>query len=172
MNMSGASNTRHFSHEHMSHPISRASSSGDSEKSEHQAKTVHFHEDQHSTIHHSTKSKTSSSSENEKSEHTSSVKREKIDILFCSSFLLIVREICVTILFLVFIAVIDFSRRPKILDYKDDDPRLFVDLDPDEFVKELKGMDSNHFDPLPCNIMCVLHFSFFYVCWQQYQSCE
>ena len=56
--------------------------------------------------------------------------------------------------------MIDFSRRPKILDYKDDDPRLFVDLDPDEFVKELKGMDSNHFDPLPCNIMCVLQFAY------------
>ena len=49
---------------------------------------MHFHEDQQSIIHRSTKSKTSSSSENEKSEHTSSVKREKIYIFSLSKLVL------------------------------------------------------------------------------------
>ena len=49
--------------------------------------------------------------------------------------------------------MIDFSRRDKVLDMKDDDPRLIVVLNPDQFVNELKEMDPQHFDPLPCNIM-------------------
>jgi hypothetical protein len=51
------------------------------------------------------------------------------------------------------LAVTDFSRRDKVLDLNDDDPRLIVVLDPDQFVKDLKEMDPQNFDPLPCNIM-------------------
>ena len=56
--------------------------------------------------------------------------------------------------------MIDFSRRDKFLDLKDDDPSLIMMLDPDEFVKDLKEMDPQNFDPLPCNIMCALYSSF------------
>ena len=52
------------------------------------------------------------------------------------------------------VAVIDISRRCKVLDLNDDDLRLIVD--PEQFAKEVKEMDPQHFDPLPCNIMCVL----------------
>ncbi len=51
-------------------------------------------------------------------------------------------------------AVIDFSRRDKVLDLKDDDPRLIVVLNPDQFVRDLKELDPQNLDPLPCNIMC------------------
>jgi hypothetical protein len=47
---------------------------------------------------------------------------------------------------------INFSQRDKILDLKDDDPSLYVAVDPDQFIKDLKALEPNHWDPLPCNI--------------------
>ena len=49
-------------------------------------------------------------------------------------------------------AVIDFSLTSKVLELKDDDPSLIVVLDPDQFVKDLKDLDPNRWDPLPCNV--------------------
>jgi hypothetical protein len=55
------------------------------------------------------------------------------------------------------LAVID-SRKDNILDLKDGGPRLIIVLNPDEFVKDLKELDSPSYYPLPSNIM----FAFFY----------
>jgi hypothetical protein len=51
-----------------------------------------------------------------------------------------------------FSPAINFSQRDKILDVSDDDPTLYFNLDPDQFITDLKGWEPNHFDPLPCNI--------------------
>ena len=48
--------------------------------------------------------------------------------------------------------MIDFSLTSKVLELKDDDPSLIVVLDPDQFVKDLKDLDPNRWDPLPCNV--------------------
>jgi hypothetical protein len=48
---------------------------------------------------------------------------------------------------------VDFLLRPKYLDLSDYDPELFVQLDPDAFVKDLKDMDTKNWDPLPLSIM-------------------
>ena len=49
--------------------------------------------------------------------------------------------------------VISFAQRGKVLDLSDDDPSLIVELDPDQFVKDLKQLDPNNWDPLPYNVM-------------------
>ena len=49
--------------------------------------------------------------------------------------------------------VISFAQRGKVLDLSDDDPSLLVELDPDQFVKDLKQLDPNNWDPLPYNVM-------------------
>jgi hypothetical protein len=41
------------------------------------------------------------------------------------------------------------------MDPRESDPRLFTVLDPDQFVRDLKELDPQKKDPLPCNIMCV-----------------
>ena len=50
-------------------------------------------------------------------------------------------------------SVISFAQRGKVLDLSDDDPSLLVELDPDQFVKDLKQLDPNNWDPLPYNVM-------------------
>ena len=52
-----------------------------------------------------------------------------------------------------FLSVLDFSLTGKVLDIKDDDPVLIVVLDPDQFVKDLKALDPNGWDPLPINVL-------------------
>ena len=51
--------------------------------------------------------------------------------------------------------MINFSQRDKILDLNDDDPTLFYELDPEQFIKDLKQQAPHNWDPLPINIMCV-----------------
>ena len=41
------------------------------------------------------------------------------------------------------------------LDLRDDDPMLIIELDPDQFVMDLKELDPKNLDPLPCNVMYV-----------------
>lgn len=36
---------------------------------------------------------------------------------------------------------------------KDDDPLVMTTIDPEAFVKDLKELDPNEWDQLPCNIM-------------------
>ena len=40
----------------------------------------------------------------------------------------------------------------SILELSDKDPTVNITLDPDQFVRFLKNLDPNRWDPLPCNI--------------------
>ena len=50
----------------------------------------------------------------------------------------------------------DYSLREKILDLKDEDPHVQMNLSVDEFIKILKIFDASNWEPLPVNIKWVL----------------
>ena len=49
----------------------------------------------------------------------------------------------------------------KILDLSNDDPSMYFELDPEQFIKDLKQLDPHNWDPLPINIMCVNIFGLY-----------
>ena len=57
----------------------------------------------------------------------------------------------------VWLAVFDFSQMSDVLALDNQDPRLRHVLDADQFVKDLKDLDPQNWDPLPCNIVWDIH---------------
>jgi hypothetical protein len=53
------------------------------------------------------------------------------------------------------ISATSFVHRGKILELNDGDQNIYFELDPDQFIKDLKQLDPHNWDPLPINIMYV-----------------